>query len=81
MLLGALLGALIPSAAFGHAGGDAGGCSAQGHWLHDISRDPATWGALYEVPDATNLGDIASAFGPHGVLAGVIETFEHVVFC
>jgi hypothetical protein len=81
LLLGTVLAALTPGAAFAHEGGDAGGCAAQGHWLHDVSRDPATWGAVYGVPDAGNLGDIASFFAPKGVLAGLIETFEHVVFC
>ena len=81
ILLGAALGALAPAAVLAHEGGDAGGCSAQGHWLHDISRDPATYGALYGAPDARNLGDIASSVAPHGVLADFIATVEHVVFC
>ena len=81
LLLGALFGALIPGAALAHAGGDKGGCAAQGHWLHGITQDPAAAGALYGVPNARNLGTIASAVAPHGVLAAFIENYEHVVFC
>lgn len=81
LLLGALFGALIPGAALAHEGGDKGGCAAQGHWLHGITQDPAAAGALYGVPNARNLGTIASWFAPHGALAAVIENYEHVVFC
>ena len=81
LLLGALFGALIPGAALAHAGGDKGGCAAQGHWLHGITQDPAAAGALFGVPNARNLGTIASVFAPHGVLAAYIENVEHVVFC
>ncbi len=81
LLLGALFGALIPGAALAHAGGDKGGCAAQGHWLHGITQDPAAAGALFGVPGARNLGTIASVFAPHGVLAAYIENVEHVEFC
>ncbi len=81
LLVGALFGALFPGAVLAHEGGDRGGCAAQGHWLHGITRDPQAAGALYGVPDARNLGTIASAVAPHGALAAFIENYEHVVFC
>lgn len=81
LLLGALLGALVPGAAFAHEGGDAGGCAAMGHWLHGITQEPEAAGELYGVPGARNLGAIARFVAPNGELAAFIEDYEHVVFC
>jgi hypothetical protein len=81
VLVGALLGALVPGAALAHEGGDAGGCAAMGEWLHGITREPEAAGELYGVPSARNLGAIAKAVAPHGSLAEFIENYEHVVFC
>ena len=80
-LIVTVLAALIPGAALAHKGGDAGGCSAQGAWLHGISQEPEAAGELYGVPGARNLGSIASFVAPHGALAAFIENYEHVVFC
>ena len=75
ILLGAVLGALVPGAAFAHGGGHQGGCAAMGLGFAAFSQNPpAPW---------SSTGDLVSFLALDGTGRGVgdvVEDFDHT-FC
>jgi hypothetical protein len=74
LLLGAVLGALVPGAAFAHEGGHQGGCEDFGHFNRELGQNPGDYG----FPAARNLGDIVSSFAQQGGVAGIVQYGDHL---